>query len=122
MEIKERKEKGRNLIFDKLKMQPYLFSDKLNSNEAIFLFKIRSRMLDVRKNFEKKYLNNMICQVCLSHSDTQEGVLTCPVLNAGTETVKYGDLFSNNLDIVIPALKKYRLRWKKRESLLSRKN
>ena len=67
MEIKERKEKGRNLVFDQLKIQPYLYSDKLNSKEAIFLFKIRSQMLEVRKNFEKMYMNDMICQVCLSH-------------------------------------------------------
>ena len=77
-------------------------------------------MLEVRKNFEKMYMNNMICQVCLSHSDTQEAVLICSALNTGSDIVKYGDLFSNNLDIVIPALKKFRSRWRKRESLLSR--
>ena len=77
-------------------------------------------MLDVRKNFEHKYMNNMICQVCLSHSDTQEGVLTCSALNTDKDKVKYGDLFSKNLDVVIPALKKFQVRWKRRESLLGK--
>ena len=102
-------------------MQTYLYNGKLNTKDAILLFKIRSEMLDVRKNFENKYLNNMICQVCLSHSDTQEGVLTCSALNTDViETVKYGDLFSKNLDVVIPVLKKFQVRWKRRESLLGK--
>ena len=77
-------------------------------------------MIDVRKNFEKKYINNMICPVCLSHSDTQEAVLTCSALNTGKDNVRYADLFSKNLDTVIPALNQFQVRWRKREVLLSR--
>ena len=52
---KEKHEKGENLTYNELQMQSYLTTSKLSANDAKFLFKIRSRMLDVRTNFEGMY-------------------------------------------------------------------
>ena len=96
-----------------------LVSNKLNSNEAKLLFKINSRMLGVKANFKDKFKNNLVCQACLSHIDTQEGILICSALNTENNATKYSDLFSHDLDIVVPALKQFRALWRKREALLS---
>ena len=104
-------------------MQPYLSSSKFSANDSKFLFKIRSRMLDVRTNFEGMYKNNLICQVCLSHTDTQELIPTCSGLrNNNDELIKYNNLFSKDLDVVVSTLKQYKLLWKKREQILQKKN
>ena len=55
-------------------MQTYLVSNKLNSSNANFIFKIRTCLLGVKTNFKEKFKNNLSCQVCLSHTDTQEGI------------------------------------------------
>ena len=51
MKEKEKRTKGENLIYKNLDIQTYLVSDKINSRDAIFLFKVRTQMLDVRKNY-----------------------------------------------------------------------
>ena len=117
---KEKHEKGENLTYNELKMQSYLSTSKLSANDAKFLFKIRSRMLDVRTNFEGLYKNNLICQVCMSHTDTQELILSCSALGNNNQ-IKYNDIFSKNLDIVIPILKQFKVLWKKRETILMKK-
>ena len=112
---KDRRSKGQNLKYNKFEMKKYLVNENFKSREAIFLFKIRTEMLDVRKNYEKQYINNMTCQVCHSHTDTQQSILTCSVLNTKPNKINYNDLFSEDLNIVVPALKQYQKLWSKRE-------
>ena len=78
-------------------------------------------MLDVRTNFENKFKNNMTCPACLSHTDTQQEILTCSALNAAQNNIKYVDLLSTDLNVVESALKKYQKLWKKREQILAKK-
>ena len=52
------KSKGRNLTYSKLKTMDYLISGQLPPQEAKLMFKLRSRMLNVKENFKNKYLNN----------------------------------------------------------------
>ena len=77
-------------------------------------------MLDVRKNYETKYVNNMTCPACHSHTDTQQELLNCSALKTGDKPIKYSDLFSKDLNTVSKALKIYQTKWKKREKLLSK--
>ena len=78
-------------------------------------------MLDVRKNFETKYQNNMTCPVCHSHTDTQQELINCSALNKSKNTVRYSDLFSKDLSTVASALNKYQTMWKTREHILMNK-
>ena len=94
MKEKEKRKKGENLNYKKLNMQTNLVSDKIISRDAIFLFKIITQMLDVCKNYESKYKNNMTCQLCLSHTDTQQDIITCSALN--TENRKITVRYSKN--------------------------
>ena len=106
-------------MYKNLDIQPYLLNEKFKSRDALFLFKIRTEMLDVRKNFKNKFMNNMACPVCHSHTDTQQEILKCSALNSVPNQIKYADLFSNDLSLAKSALKKYQLLWKKREKLLA---
>ena len=78
-------------------------------------------MLEVRKNFEKQYINNMACPVCFSHTDNQESILTCSVLNVKPNQTKYNDLFSKDFNKVESALESYQTLWRKREKLILEK-
>lgn len=111
------KKKGETLIFKDLEMQEYLKSQRLNTSEAKFLFKIRSEMLQVKCNFKHMYLNRqhgLSCSVCLSEPETMKHVATCPELNK-TLSVDYEDLFSLNDETVAKAVKSYREIWRLRE-------
>ena len=65
----------------KLEIQDFLISDKLTVQEAKFLFKIRTNMLDFRANFKTKYGNNqltndyLLCPICSNHVDNEERFL-----------------------------------------------
>ena len=63
----------------------------------------------------------MTCPACLSHTDTQQEILTCSALNAAQNNIKYVDLLSTDLNVVESALKKYQKLWKKREQILAKK-
>ena len=121
MKEKQKREKGENLHYKNLEIQSYLLNEKFKYRDAIFLFKIRTEMLDVRKNFSHKFMNNMTCQACNSHTDTQQGILECSALNSVQTKIKYSDLFSTDLNVLEGALNKYKVLWKKREKLFAEK-
>ena len=50
--------KGKDLTYTKLKTENYLINEKFSPQESKLLFKLRSRMLNVKGIFKSKYLNN----------------------------------------------------------------
>ena len=123
IELKDRPNgsKGKGLKYDKLEMQTYLWSDKLSLKEAKLLFKIRTRMLDVKTNFKNKYITNSVklpeaiyCSFCLSDSiEDQEHIIDCEAFEQPYK-IRYTDLFSQDLKIVAENIKKYEALWKQR--------
>ena len=67
-------------------------------------------MLGVKTNFKEKIKNNLSCQESL--------LVQLSILKTRQPSI---DLFSYDLNIVVPALKKFRALWRKREILLSNK-
>ena len=58
-------------------MQQGLRSNSLTNNEVFMLYRIRSRMLDVKNNFRTIYSENMNCRLgCLSEENI-EHLLSC---------------------------------------------
>ena len=56
------------------------YMDKLNRMDASMIFKARSRMLEVKNNYKKKYRNHM-CRLCNNKEEDQTHVLQeCPAL------------------------------------------
>ena len=83
-------------------MQPYLTSDMSTSHKKK-LFKLRSKMLNIKSNFSSMHKNSMWCSLCKDKNtrETEEHLLNCPVLvnhpnlKDDIQSVKYQDVFSN---------------------------
>ena len=79
-EIKMSHTKVQNLKYDSLKMQEYLY--KFQTRDAQLLFKLRSRMLNVRSNFRNFYkVQDVFCKLCNKDIEqTQAHLLDCETL------------------------------------------
>ena len=125
MKVKEtRLSKLDNLEYTELKMQNYLKSSNINSNQVKSLFKFRTRMATVAVNFPNMYVD-LSCPLCKSSSDTQEHILQCsklldevPELKSNSK-VLYKHIFSNNIEKMKDTVLLLDLAMKKREEILT---
>ena len=95
-----------------LKIQPYFSAD--NSAKTISniqdLFKIRSRMLELKTNYKGNY-TEYNCDECkiigLINEDSQSHLLNCPVINAGKNEIQseYSDIFVMDVNLQIDVSK-----------------
>ena len=75
------KSKGKEIQYTKLELKQYIASySNLNLQEKKEVFKIRTRMTDVKKNFKNKY-ENLNCDRCKEknqlNEETQEHIYKC---------------------------------------------
>ena len=84
-----------------LEMADYLEPNGILNSEARFLFMLRTRMLEVRKNFEGKH-SNTLCPLCEVEPDSQQHLMVCEKLEVSGALVEslpdYEDLFGNELE------------------------
>ena len=97
------------MVFTELKCAPYLENQSISQREAKLLFKLRSRMYQVKCNFKGLYLNNLTCDLCKSAICDQRHLLSCSVLQSlvpelKSTKVKYHHLFGT-IDQMVPAIK-----------------
>ena len=127
---KSENSKGNKLKYSKLQMQNYLSSSKITMKEAKLLFKIRTNMLEVKKNYKRKGSKNeqvsnedITCPLCKKHIDSEENVFKCEELsNMNTSDVEFEDLFSNNEEKMFKCLKHFQKLWKLRQTKLENQN
>ena len=64
-------------------MKEYLKTDQLTRSEKLLLFKLRTRMVDLKGNFSESYRSNLHCELCddESEDETQMHLLQCNILN-----------------------------------------
>ena len=71
--IKNRHEKNKHIEYSKLETSKYLLSNMFSVTQSRILFKLRTRMLDVKANFKNKYQNNISLLVCKNgRSETRD--------------------------------------------------
>ena len=102
-------------------MQSYLKSNIFYLEESKMLFKLRSRMLNVKSNFSSMYKDNMNCRLCKKVEENQEHILKCEFLtndNENHEDVKYTNIFSTNNDEMKEVVRILIEKWKERNSIL----
>ena len=112
-----RKSKTKHIIHDQLTIQPYIRAGKMSNLQRKFLFQLRSRMLDVKVNYQGSH-TSLQCELCGKHEDSQESLLSCEKLKDSTGLVSelpvYDDLFAQDVQtqmkIVAILKKKYDLR------------
>ena len=94
--------------------------------QSKLLFKLRTRMLDVKANFKNMFHNDMTllnCNLCDNNSiEDQKHVIECTEIeNNKNISIDYFDLFSKNLDTMKNAIVKYEKSWKEMNTLKDKK-
>ena len=100
----------------------YFKENTLTKVDAQLLFKLCSKMLDVKSNFRNMYIGDLTCRTCSDNNveENEEHLLICKSLKCevGNTIVKFDFVFQN-LDKQIIALNVFKAVLKKREVLLN---
>ena len=85
-------------ISDCFRIEKYLTSSSISTEEKQTLFKFRTRMVEVKSNFKYQFSQDLNCYFC-SNEDTQLHTLSCKEITEGIDTsgVKYSHIFSHLL-------------------------
>ena len=76
LEDNEQKSKLKNFKYYQLQLQPYLTSKEISTRQKKILYRFRTRMVHVGKNYGKK----VKCPLCKKEDDTQEHLFECVIL------------------------------------------
>ena len=124
-EKKKQHSKLNYIKYDMLKIQKYLTIEKFTNENKILLFKLRTRMVDVKINFKNKYSTaNLRCRLCHGEDESQEHLLDCNVLILNClelyndSDVQYEDIFSENVAKMLSAVRLFSKVLKTRDTLL----
>ena len=99
---KESHSKVRFIKHERLEMQNYLKPNelKIKLEEAQEIFKMRSRVSDVKTNFKGKY-ENFECEICKDEYETQQHIIECKEINKNRKEEKilpkYKELYKRNV-------------------------
>ena len=78
-ELKKKHSKSKYLNCEKLKPAEYLLDASFTTTEKQLLFKLRSKTLEVKKNFPGLY-SNLWCTSCGLFPESQSHLLQCPAI------------------------------------------
>ena len=102
MELAKSHSKVRDDIYKDVDGKNYLKNPKFTPDLASLLFKMRTRMFNVRNNFRNNYAQtNTLCPLCSLAEDSQEHLLECNIIKRNCNDDKdcvYDDLFSDDSD------------------------
>ena len=95
------KSKGKEIEYENIELQDYLRPEaKLKIKEKQDIFKMRSRMLEIKENVKGKYLN-FKCDACKKvgkrKKETQKHVYRCSQLNSTKAIIGYNEIFGRNV-------------------------
>ena len=78
------------------KMQEYLCSENLSTQQKQTLFMLQTRMIEVKANFSERHKNVLTCHFC-NEEESQPHLLLCTEITDGIDTseVQYDDIFRN---------------------------
>ena len=95
---KQTHSKSKNLEHNKIIMQKYLQpnSESIRKEEAQLIFKLRSRMTDVRMNFKGK-IDTYECRACKIEEEDKKHIVECQILNKGKEQIEYDRIFNGTV-------------------------
>ena len=98
-EAKKKHSKSENMRCDKFTQAEYIKDISLNTSEKQLLFRLRSKTLEVKKNFPGLHSNNW-CTSCYLFPESQSHLLQCPaiVVHLGylagtTSTIDENDIY-----------------------------
>ena len=76
------------------KIQDYLITSQITTEEKQLLFQLRTRSYDCRANYRNLYKNQLACFIC-GQEDNQSHLLSCTTTTQGLDLseVQYSDIF-----------------------------
>ena len=81
----KRKHTKLDFLKNTYRLDPYLASNSITTEEKQTLFKLRTRMVEVKANFKSQYGQDLTCKFC-SEDDTQSHLLSCKELVDNLDT------------------------------------
>ena len=93
-QLKNKHSKSAGLNDDFEKMQDYLLTDNLTTEEKHLLFKFRTYTYPCKTNFRRLYEPDLSCPICLEE-DRPEHLLNCTTQGVDINSVKFSDIFGN---------------------------
>ena len=121
---KDSHSKVKEIKYKIFQMQKYLTSCevKITQEEAQNIFKLRTRVTDVKCNYKGKY-ESFECEICTKDEETQKHILNCEKLNQHYENkIEYEDIFHGNIRNKIEIARRFMKNLKTREKLRKDKN
>ena len=115
-----------HIVHTEMELQDYLSpTSGLVSLEAKFIFMLRTRMLDIKSNYQGKH-TELSCPLCETETDTQQHILQCDKLKIENELIKkipeYDELFGRNLDSKIMISRIIKSRFQERNKILKERS
>ena len=108
-----------NVIHKTFEMQKYLkaCNIKIKQEEAQEIFKLRSRVSNVKSNFKANY-ETLECEACHNEEESQKHIINCKILNEKLENVpEYEEIYDGNVKIKVEIAKRFLENIRKREKL-----
>ena len=97
--IKNENSKYRRLLKSDLVREKYLTDNRFSRSECELLFSLRTQMIPgIRTNFSSQYGNDLLCELCSLHQDSQENLLSCVKLTREVEIpsdMDYEDIYGS---------------------------
>ena len=125
--LKNKHSKSENIQSEKLQIASYLIDHRLTRTEQQLLFRLRTRTLSVKMNFENMH-SNLYCSTCKLFPETQAHLLQCPEIVKEMKTIVQDNCRLNeddiyaNLDKQIKITKIYTEILEIREKLMSKED
>ena len=105
-------------------MQKYFTSCevKITQEEAQDIFKLRTKVTDVKCNYKGKY-ESFECEICTKDEESQIHILNCEKLNENYEKeLEYEDIFYGSVKSKIEIARRFMKNLETREKLRRDKN
>ena len=113
--------KSKILVKPNLDREKYFDDSRFSRSEVELLFALRTRMVDLKRNFSNKYGSDLACRLCKVQVECQEHILKCEVLKEKVDisvNIVYEDIF-NNVDKQLKVVKVFKNLLREREILLN---
>ena len=105
---------------EKLETQKYLYDVRFSKQEIQLIFALRSKMINVKRNFRNLFNNNLECQTCDDKTAIEDKthLLNCENLKTDESVLINFDDVYGSVDDQLKAVRIFKTILRRRESIL----
>ena len=116
MQEKSKQSKILSINYSKLEIQEYLLRGDRNVSVPTFIFKARSKTLDLKLQNKWKY-EDLLCSGCHENEESGDEIFSCKSFGENDEKITYKWFYSETLDEQVSAAKMMMIKMKIRKTL-----